>query len=83
VATRTLILKHVPLPLVEAIVDLALAEDRTPTAQAERLLREALAHHGRWPPEDRPSRERAASQLPAGNSPTADHPTRQPAPLAR
>jgi hypothetical protein len=49
---RTLTLKHVPEALVEAIVDMALNEDRTPTAQAERLLREALARHGRWPQGD-------------------------------
>jgi hypothetical protein len=64
---RTLTLKHVPQALVEAIVDLALAEDRTPTAQAERLLREALTQHGRWPPLSSPT---AASDplIPAGLS---------------
>ena len=48
-ALRNLILRDVPQTLVMAIVDMALTEDRTPTAQAERLLREALTRHGRWP----------------------------------
>jgi len=49
VATRTLTLRNVPTAIVDAIVDFALDEDRTPAAQAERLLREALTQHGRWP----------------------------------
>jgi len=57
VATRTLTLKNMPLPLVEALVDLALDEDRTPAAQAERLLREALTQHGRWPRREQPREE--------------------------
>ena len=67
-ALRTLTLKNIPQTLVEAITDMALAEDRTPTAQAERLLREALTQHRRWPP----------SQPPADLEPTAEPERREP-----
>ena len=56
-ATRTLTLRNMPMALVDAIVDFALTEDRTPTAQAERLLHEALTQHGRWPYGVTPSQE--------------------------
>lgn len=49
-ATTTLVLRRVPVPLVEALVDLALAQDRDPLAQAERLIREGLERSGYWPP---------------------------------
>lgn len=51
-ATRSLTLTHVSDALVRAIVDLAFDEDRDPQVQAERLLREALEKHGRWPRRD-------------------------------
>jgi hypothetical protein len=50
VATRTVNLRRIPIPLWDAVVDMALAEDRDPLVQAERLLREGLERGGYWPP---------------------------------
>jgi hypothetical protein len=51
VATRTVILRRIPVPLWDAVIDMALSEDRAPLVQAERLLREGLEREGYWPPE--------------------------------
>ena len=80
-ALRTLTLKDVPQTLVMAIVDMALAEDRTPRAQAERLLREALTQHGRWPYVDPLRGETPTSQQPDDQAlATESERTSQPSP---
>jgi hypothetical protein len=83
VALRNLILRDVPQTLVMAIVDLALSEDRTPSAQAERLLREALARHGRWPYVDPLSGGPPTSQRPDDHDMTPESALAEPASSAR